>query len=42
MEVSNTEPNTIAIFCFDCMEGNWMIVSLAIDEIEILSRGYNE
>tara|TARA_Y100000310_G_scaffold147809_1_gene147075 strand:+ start:1882 stop:2130 length:249 start_codon:yes stop_codon:yes gene_type:complete len=42
MEVSSTDPNTVAVFCFDCAEGNWMIVSLVIDEIEILSRGHNE
>jgi len=42
MEVSPNDPNSIAVFCFDCPDGSWMILNLITDEIEILSRGYDE
>ena len=42
VEVSNVDPTTVAIFCFDCPDGNWRILNLIIDEIEVLSRGYDE
>jgi len=42
MEVSHTDPNTLAVFCFDCSDVNWMLVNIITDEVEILSRGYNE
>jgi len=42
MEVSKKDTNSVAVFCFDCPDGNWMIINLITDEIEILSRGHNE
>ena len=42
MEVSREDPDSLAVFCCDCPDGKWMIISLIIDEVEILSKGYNE
>ncbi len=42
MEVSKKDSDSLAVFCFDCPDGKWMIISLIIDEVEILSKGYNE
>ena len=42
MEVSKTDSRTIAVFCYDCLDVNWMLVNVITDEVEILSRGYSE
>ena len=41
MEVSKTDSYTIAVFCYDCQDINWMLVNTITDEVEILSRGYS-
>ena len=42
MEISNADPATAAVFCFDCPDGNWKIINLVMDDIEVLSRGHGE
>ena len=42
VEISNADATTAAVFCFDCPDGNWKIINLVVDEVEVLSRGYGE
>ena len=42
VEISNEDTHTAAVFCFDCRDGNWRIINLIVDEVEVLSRGYSE
>ena len=42
VEISNADAATAAVFCFDCPDGNWKIINLVMDDIEVLSRSHAE
>ena len=44
MEVSVKDPTAVMVFCYDCKkrrEGNWMILNVEQDRLEILSGESN-
>ena len=44
MEVSTKDTAAVMVFCYDCKkkrEGNWMILDVGLDKLEILSGESN-
>ncbi len=38
IEVAHLDKNKVAVYCYDCKsEGNWLILDLVLDELEVLS-----